>query len=160
MLGSCSFHYELTCLLSDYLQCLAAAASILINGAERLRKSQMELNVKRAQPDFHMELLWLRQKWRLKKVGNMILGDLSYKSGGLITRWCFRVTCTNYRTRDTLSRVLYFCTHIPNGTSLLIHILKGQSMDLQHKRTIYRLAAPKDEKDFIFPESAIFGLAL
>lgn len=63
-------------------KCLQSAASIILSGAERLRKSHMELNVKRAHPDFHFELLRLRQNWRLKKVGNVILGDLSYKSAG------------------------------------------------------------------------------
>ena len=61
-------------------QSLASAASILVNGAERMRKSQSELNVKQTHSDFHYELMNLRQKWRLKKVGNVILGDLSYKS--------------------------------------------------------------------------------
>ena len=41
----------------------------------------MEINLKRTLPDFHLELLRLRQNWRLKKVGDVILGDLSYKSG-------------------------------------------------------------------------------
>jgi mediator of RNA polymerase II transcription subunit 17 len=54
--------------------------SILTSGAERLRKSQ-EQAVKRTTPNFHYELLKLRNKWRLKKVGNTILGDLSFKSG-------------------------------------------------------------------------------
>ena len=31
--------------------------------------------------DFHSELMKLRQRWRLKKSGNLIIGDLSYKSG-------------------------------------------------------------------------------
>lgn len=34
-----------------------------------------------SQNDFHSELMKLRQRWRLKKSGNLILGDLSYKSG-------------------------------------------------------------------------------
>ena len=33
-------------------------------------------------PDFHLELLRLRQNWRLRKVGNAILGDLSYRTAG------------------------------------------------------------------------------
>ena len=32
--------------------------------------------------DFHFELLRLRQNWRLKKVSNTILGDLSYRTAG------------------------------------------------------------------------------
>ena len=36
----------------------------------------------RTPDDFHIELLRLRQNWRLKKVGNSILGDLSYRTAG------------------------------------------------------------------------------
>ena len=50
-----------------------------MNSAERLKKSQAEGTSKHN--DFHIELLKLRQNWRLKKVGNTILGDLSYKTG-------------------------------------------------------------------------------
>jgi len=42
-----------------------------------------------------MELLKLRQNWRLKKVGNTILGDLSYRTAGSQYRQCtgvFEVT--------------------------------------------------------------------
>jgi len=53
---------------------------VLLNGAERLRRSQ-EASSKKIVPDFHQELLRVRQTWRLKKVGDTILGDLSYKSG-------------------------------------------------------------------------------
>lgn len=60
---------------------LNAASNILLNGCERLRKSQ-DLIAKRSIPDFHYELLRLRNDWRLKKVGKAILGDLSYKSAG------------------------------------------------------------------------------
>ena len=64
-----------------FFKALSSAASILTSGAERLRKSQ-EAAAKRTTPNFHYELLKLRSKWRLKKVGNTILGDLSFKSGG------------------------------------------------------------------------------
>ena len=57
-----------------------AAAKVLLAGAERLQRSQQEMGG-RTQNEFHFELLKLRQNWRLKKVGNTILGDLSYKSG-------------------------------------------------------------------------------
>ena len=57
-----------------------SAAKVLLSGAERLQRSQQEIG-NRAQNEFHFELLKLRQNWRLKKVGNTILGDLSYKSG-------------------------------------------------------------------------------
>lgn len=35
----------------------------------------------RSVPDFHLELLQLRKNWRLKKVGNSIIGDVSYRTG-------------------------------------------------------------------------------
>lgn len=63
---------------------LAQAAQILLNGAERLRSSHTELRMaSRNKSDyFHCELLRLRQNWRLKKVGNTIVGDLSYRTAG------------------------------------------------------------------------------
>lgn len=61
---------------------LADAASILISGAERLRASHCETARNGAISDFHLELLHMRQTWRLKKASNTILGDLSYRSGG------------------------------------------------------------------------------
>ena len=54
---------------------------MLLAGAERLRASQNELARNRTTPDFHIELLRLRQNWRLKKVSNSIIGDLSYRTG-------------------------------------------------------------------------------
>lgn len=60
---------------------LAGAASVLMIGAERLRNCQAELARSRSTPDFHIELLRLRQNWRLKKVSNSIIGDLSYRTG-------------------------------------------------------------------------------
>ena len=60
---------------------LAGAASVLMMGTERLRNCQAELARTRSTPDFHIELLRLRQNWRLKKVSNSIIGDLSYRTG-------------------------------------------------------------------------------
>ncbi|KAL0267365.1 UNVERIFIED_CONTAM: hypothetical protein PYX00_009654 [Menopon gallinae] len=60
---------------------LTGAASVLIAGAERMRASQSELSRNRS-PNFHIELLKLRQNWRLKKVSNSIIGDLSYRTAG------------------------------------------------------------------------------
>ncbi|XP_033112199.1 mediator of RNA polymerase II transcription subunit 17-like [Anneissia japonica] len=57
---------------------LTGAAEILLKGAKVLSKPTTETNC----PDFHAELLKLCQHWRLKKVGNSILGDLSFKSAG------------------------------------------------------------------------------
>ncbi|KMQ98286.1 mediator of rna polymerase ii transcription subunit 17 [Lasius niger] len=61
---------------------LAGAASVLMLGAERLRNCQAELARTKSTPDFHIELLRLRQNWRLKKVSNSIIGDLSYRTAG------------------------------------------------------------------------------
>lgn len=61
---------------------LTGAASVLLTGAERLKTSQNELLRNRSTPDFHIELLRLRQNWRLKKVSNTIIGDLSYRTAG------------------------------------------------------------------------------
>lgn len=60
---------------------LTGAGQVLLFGAERLRNCQNELARNRATPDFHIELLRLRQNWRLKKVSNSIIGDLSYRTG-------------------------------------------------------------------------------
>ncbi|KAK4300045.1 hypothetical protein Pmani_017759 [Petrolisthes manimaculis] len=67
---------------------LQAAGTILLNGAERLRTSQAEMGRpgRVVGQDFHIELLRLRQNWRLKKVGSTILGDLSYRSAGSMYR--------------------------------------------------------------------------
>ena len=40
--------------------------------------------------DYHSELMRLRQRWRLKRAGNMITGDLTYHSGW--TAWCIEQT--------------------------------------------------------------------
>lgn len=61
---------------------LANAANVLLNAAERLRNSQSETKNSRNVSDFHIELLRLRQNWRLKKVSNTIIGDLSYRTAG------------------------------------------------------------------------------
>nr|XP_026251910.1 mediator of RNA polymerase II transcription subunit 17 [Urocitellus parryii] len=59
---------------------LAGAAQILLKGAERLTKSVTENQENKLQRDFNSELLRLRQHWKLRKVGDKILGDLSYRS--------------------------------------------------------------------------------
>lgn len=71
---------------------LAGAASVLMMGAERLRNCQAELARTRSTPDFHIELLRLRQNWRLKKVSNSIIGDLSYRTGLLSFFYLFENT--------------------------------------------------------------------
>lgn len=54
---------------------LGMASNILISGAERLKKLDNG-------PDFQIELLRLRQNWRLKKVSDNIIGDLSFRTAG------------------------------------------------------------------------------
>lgn len=54
---------------------LATAASVLNNGADRLKRCDNG-------PDFQIELLRLRQNWRLKKVSDSIIGDLSFRTAG------------------------------------------------------------------------------
>lgn len=61
---------------------LANAANVLLTGADRLRNSNSEQRNNRNVSDFHIELLRLRQNWRLKKVSNTIIGDLSYRTAG------------------------------------------------------------------------------
>ena len=63
-------------------------SKILSSGAEHLRSLQSENRTgvnesgQRNNNNFHFELLRLRQNWRLKKVSNSILGDLSFKTAG------------------------------------------------------------------------------
>lgn len=61
---------------------LSNAANVLLTGADRLRSSHSEQHNNRNSSDFHIELLRLRQNWRLKKVGSTIVGDLSYRTAG------------------------------------------------------------------------------
>ncbi|GAB0091251.1 Mediator of RNA polymerase II transcription subunit 17 [Sergentomyia squamirostris] len=61
---------------------LGNAANILLGGADRLRNTHSEQRNNRNTSDFHIELLRLRQNWRLKKVSNSIIGDLSYRTAG------------------------------------------------------------------------------
>ncbi|XP_061733507.1 mediator of RNA polymerase II transcription subunit 17 isoform X2 [Nerophis ophidion] len=61
---------------------LASAAQLLLKGAEKLNKSVAENQENRRQRDFNSELLRLRSQWKLRKVGDKILGDLSYRSAG------------------------------------------------------------------------------
>lgn len=60
---------------------LSSAGAVLLNGVERLRASET-MRMTRNMPDFHIDLLRLRQNWRLKKVSNTIVGDLSYRTAG------------------------------------------------------------------------------
>jgi mediator of RNA polymerase II transcription subunit 17 len=62
-------------------------AKILLNGSEHMRSLQSENKTgpnenSTKTNNFHFELLKLRQHWRLKKVSNTILGDLSFRTAG------------------------------------------------------------------------------
>lgn len=61
---------------------LATAGQLLLKGAEKLSKSVAENQENQRQRDFNSELLRLRSQWKLRKVGDKILGDLSYRSAG------------------------------------------------------------------------------
>lgn len=63
---------------------MASASNIIMSAVERLRSSQNEFMRNRTTPDFHIELLRLRQNWRLKKVSTAIIGDLSFKTGNIL----------------------------------------------------------------------------
>lgn len=54
---------------------------MLTSAAERLRTTLSETSRARSMADFHIDLLRLRQNFRLKKVSNSIIGDLSYRTG-------------------------------------------------------------------------------
>ncbi|XP_064841622.1 mediator of RNA polymerase II transcription subunit 17-like [Oncorhynchus masou masou] len=59
---------------------MATAAQLLLKGAEKRTKSVAENQENRRQRDFNSEQL--RSEWKLHKVGDKILGDLSYRSAG------------------------------------------------------------------------------
>ncbi|XP_073469101.1 mediator of RNA polymerase II transcription subunit 17 [Aquarana catesbeiana] len=69
-------------LLVSKRKSLYGAAQILSKGAERLSKSVAENLENKRQRDFNSELLRLRQHWKLRKLGDKILGDLSFRSAG------------------------------------------------------------------------------
>lgn len=71
-----------------WLQALQNAAEIFNKGAERIKKNYQESVEKLSKSsEFYSQLWALRQNWRIKKVGQNILGDLSYKSGTLATEY-------------------------------------------------------------------------
>jgi len=55
---------------------LKLAGETILKGAERLQKPTEKIN------DFHQELLLLRQHYRLRRHGEKILGDLSFRTAG------------------------------------------------------------------------------
>lgn len=54
-----------------------------------MSKSVAENQENKRQRDFNSELLRLRQHWKLRKVGDKILGDLSYRSAGIWKTFLF-----------------------------------------------------------------------
>ncbi|RUS75973.1 hypothetical protein EGW08_016255 [Elysia chlorotica] len=60
---------------------LVIVCQILNTGSDRLKRVQAEMG-SNTPDNFLWELLQLRKHWRLKKVHNTILGELSYKSAG------------------------------------------------------------------------------
>ena len=70
------------------MQSLLSAAGILLKGAQGMMRPQNAspgaggtTAAKNQELEFHAALHRLRLHWRLKKVGNNILGDLSFKTG-------------------------------------------------------------------------------
>ncbi|CAB3362166.1 Hypothetical predicted protein [Cloeon dipterum] len=103
----------------------AGAASVLLSGAERLKNSLAEAQKNRTTTaDFHIELLRLRQNFRLKKVNNTIIGDLSYfRSSGSkhIHSGTFEVTKSEEEPDKLLSPP---CSPNPNSANKLTSALR------------------------------------
>lgn len=107
---------------------LASTALIILNGAERLKASQSDATRTRS-ADFHSELMLMRQNWRMRKTGNAILGDLSYRSGealrGILCSQfvivnCFIVAGSRYPhpgTFEITKNELATATNTPPGVS-------------------------------------------
>lgn len=58
---------------------LSSVSMIIRNGADRLA-STSDTSRNRSS-DFHSQLMQIRHNWRMKKAGNTIVGDLSFRSG-------------------------------------------------------------------------------
>lgn len=66
---------------------LANASDILLRGAQRMEDAVKErtdhgMGQGSSARDFHSELMILRRRWRLKRTGTSIMGDLTYRSVG------------------------------------------------------------------------------
>ncbi|KAK2568694.1 Mediator of RNA polymerase II transcription subunit 17 [Acropora cervicornis] len=66
---------------------LANASDILLRGAQRMEDAVKErtdhgMGQGSSVRDFHSELMILRRRWRLKRTGTSIMGDLTYRSVG------------------------------------------------------------------------------
>lgn len=71
----------------------------------------VENQEQRRQRDFNSELLRLRSQWKLRKVGDKILGDLSYRSAGNAVSLSVK-GCVIERCRD--DDVLVSITLVPS----------------------------------------------
>ena len=58
---------------------LSSVSIILRNGGDRLTATSD--SSRNRSNDFHAQLMQMRQNWRMKKAGNSIVGDLSFRSG-------------------------------------------------------------------------------
>jgi len=82
----------LTCM--TMMQAMQNASVIFSLGAEKIKGIHKEtVDSSQKQSEFYSELWALRQQWRIKRVGQHIIGDLSYKSGELVSgglgrSWC------------------------------------------------------------------------
>ncbi|XP_065062754.1 mediator of RNA polymerase II transcription subunit 17-like [Rhopilema esculentum] len=67
---------------------LAKAADVIRLGAERMTQGKVEekydsyTHIPLPKVDYFSELMKLRQRWKVKKTGNAVTGELSYKSAG------------------------------------------------------------------------------
>ncbi|KAK3740068.1 hypothetical protein QZH41_011402, partial [Actinostola sp. cb2023] len=67
---------------------LSSAADIIAQGTKRMETAVQERVDQQLRQggqkleDFHSELIGLRQRWKLKKTGSSIMGDLTYRSAG------------------------------------------------------------------------------
>ena len=117
-------------------QSLSSAHAILSAGAERLKRSQEEMS-KSVTPDFHQSLTKLRQNWRLRKIGNVVMGDLSYKSSECILGVFF------FNLLDRIFSMIFFhishiqCKykefypHVPVHVRVAVLIMKTETLHLK-----------------------------
>lgn len=114
---------------------LATAAQVLLKGAEKLTKSVAENQENRRQRDFNSELLRLRSQWKLRKVGDKILGDLSYRSAGN-KAYCITDACSTVSVTCFMPFLNHVLIAIPG--SLFLHhgtfeVIKNTDIDLDKK---------------------------
>ena len=71
-----------------FLKSLAKAAEVIRLGAERMMQGNSDeyngciaMQAQPAKQDYFSELMKLRQRWKVKKTGGTMTGDLSYRSG-------------------------------------------------------------------------------